>query len=569
MQYRRALAGGVLLLIAWVPLASADDEVVPGSQGGSYSLNMNGDQVASVTNDDGSVIQYQYDLSGNPSGMTVMVNGVSLTVNYGTGGNGGGWLYAAPLPPLFHTADVHGRTVAATLYPGMWMDNGGWEFDTNAHPPIPVASFVYGESGHVSAVTLSNGLSMQLDSTLESEGSPPWGTPATPSVLVSQTVYGSDGTLLATATPAGGTNAMRVAPTQLDAVATQLGLGANWAETLTFTRSANGQLTTVRDWTTGEVKLYLVDVGEFRVGYTPGGTPVFYDFTPNYSAAEEFEADPSIKVAGVAPTQILMTAAGATGMYNDRPAEGAVYGVWNDAAGVTHFGRLTTEPESSRRMASQSVRPGKMRTNSYVRHTATVCAGGQCWNTFWFEYQDDYGGGGGSGGGGGGGGGGSGGPAGPPVGGGASAGKTGNQIKDSKLHASVERALTKAKQKLQNQQCRELFNRNGTIDGKTSPLIDVMHDRQYTDPSAYLTKYLTYVGGDSDDCAGFVQASTKVGQSRVAVCGTFLSSGGDGWNAVYLIHEMMHSLGQGENPPMAGQPTSAQLNQQVSAACGH
>jgi hypothetical protein len=37
----------------------------------------------------------------------------------------------------------------------------------------------------------------------------------------------------------------------------------------------------------------------------------------------------------------------------------------------------------------------------------------------------------------------------------------------------------------------------------------------------------------------------------------------------FMIHEMMHSLGQRENPPTAGQPTSAQLNQQVSAACGH
>ena len=104
------------------------------------------------------------------------------------------------------------------------------------------------------------------------------------------------------------------------------------------------------------------------------------------------------------------------------------------------------------------------------------------------------------------------------------------------------------------------------MDGK--PLIDVMREKQYTDPGAYLTKYLTYVMGNSTQCPGSVQAKTTVGGSLIAVCGTFLNSG-DGWNAVYLIHEMMHSLGQGENPPTAGQPTSAQLNQQVSAACGH
>jgi len=241
-----------ILLVAWLPIASAQ-ETVAGSQGGTYVVHEDGEQVASVTNDDGTVIHYRYDVWGNQSGMTVIVNGVPLTLDYGTYGSDLGWLYASPLPPLISTADAYGRTVSATLYPGTWFVNGEWEIDMNAPPPIPVASLGYGENGHLSAVTLNNGLSMQLE-TLETQTPTPWGPP-TPSGRVSQSLYGSDGSLLASALPAGGTNAMGVAPAQLDAVATQLGLGANWAETLTFTLSANGQVTTARNATTGEIVL--------------------------------------------------------------------------------------------------------------------------------------------------------------------------------------------------------------------------------------------------------------------------------------------------------------------------
>jgi hypothetical protein len=152
------------------------------------------------------------------------------------------------------------------------------------------------------------------------------------------------------------------------------------------------------------------------VGYTPDGTAVFYDFSPAYSVANDPAADPATKVAGVAPTQIVMTADGATGMYNDRPAEGALYGAWIDAAGATLFGRLTSEePASFRRMASQSfLRASRIGTNALIMRTSEGCVDDYCWKNTWYEWVE--------------GGGSSGGGSGPPSGGGHPPAKTGNLI---------------------------------------------------------------------------------------------------------------------------------------------
>lgn len=548
VKWMRPLATLVFLLV-WLPSASADDEVVAGAQGGSYSLHMDGGQATSVTNDDGSVIQYRYDPSGAESGLTVYVDGVALSLDYSTS-EYGGFVYAAPLPPMMDTNDAYGRTTSVTLYPGMWYDNGEWTLDVNGPDPIPAATLAYGPSGHLSSITLNTGLSMELARLA---------TASTPSDLVSQNVYAGDGTVLATGAPAGGTNSMRIAPTQLDAVATQLGLGANWAETLVFTRSANGQLTTARNATTNQVVLYMVDAGPYRVGYTPDGTPVFYDFSPSYGVSADPANDPATQLAGVAPQQIVMTATGATGMYTDRPADGAVYGAWTDSSGAAHYGRLTTdpEPESVRRIASDAaVRPGKISTNMWIRHRSEVCVNEYCWVNYWYEYVDDgiFGGGPSSGGGG------------TPANGGTSPGKNGNQVKDPILRAATERALNKVKDKLKNPNCSALLNRAGT-NGMT--LKNYMKARGYTDPYAYMTTFLKYeTGSGSKDCPNSsTKASTTVYGQRVAICSGFKNST-DGWNAVYLIHEMMHTLGQGE-APTPGQPSSSDLNQIVSAACGN
>jgi hypothetical protein len=151
-----------------------------------------------------------------------------------------------------------------------------------------------------------------------------------------------------------------------------------------------------------------------------------------------------------------------------------------------------------------------------------------------------------------------------PTAGGRSPAKSGNQLNDAKLRAAVDRAMTRAKDKLKNANCTALLDRIG-VNGTT--LKDVMHARRFDDPRAYLTTYLTYVSGGTKDCPGDAKASTKVGASTVAICRSFGDSG-VGMNSVYLIHEMMHSLGYGE-APMPGWPTSAQITQDVVNACGN
>jgi YD repeat-containing protein len=540
---RIALTG--FLLLCCVPAAFAQS--IAGPQGGSYVVGTSGDLITSLSNDDGSIVEYQYDSAGAETGMNVSLgSSVSLALQYNVTPEGNGFVQAGSLPPLIWMSDAYGRTQNADLYPNMTLIGGEWYLDINGPDSIPVAFFSYGPGGHLSSVTLNSGLSMQL------------GTPTSAGV-VTQSLLRPDGTVAATASPVGGTNGVTIVPAQLDAIATHAGLGANWAETLTFSVAGSGHLTIGRD-AAGTAQVYLVDVGPVRVGYAADGTALFYDFVPTYTVGGTID-DPATQVAGVAPSHIVMTAEGATGFYTDQPAFGAVYSAWtetNASGGTdTRFATVEPAPLASRRVATNGRGGLRPRSDGLRRYKTVVCADEQCWERVWYEWVEDppAGGGGPSGGG----------PIAPPSGGGKAPGKTGNQVvTDPKLRAKVDRALNKAKTKLQSQTCKALLNRLG-IGGQK--LIDVMNGRGYTDPGKYLTTHLTYVAGSAQDCQGNPLASTQVNATRVAVCSPF-NNVTDGMAGVALIHEMMHTLGYGESPGYPGFPTSAQINQQVAAACG-
>ena len=96
-----------------------------------------------------------------------------------------------------------------------------------------------------------------------------------------------------------------------------------------------------------------------------------------------------------------------------------------------------------------------------------------------------------------------------------------------------------------------------------------MKNRGYSDPSVYLTRGLTYVAGTTPkQCPGGsdTKASTNVWSTTIAVCPSF-NNGSDPSAAIYLIHEMLHSLGLPESPTQ-GAKTSAQISDEVRAACG-
>jgi YD repeat-containing protein len=542
-EIRRIAVIGALVFCC-VPAAFSQS--VAGPQGGSYIVAESGDLITSFSNDDGSVVAYQYDSAGAETGMNVSIGDVSLSLQYSVATDGSGWLQAGSLPPLMCTNDAEGRTTSATLYPSFSRVGGEWYVNVNGADPIEVASFSYGPGGHLSAVELDNGISLQL------------GTP-TAAGVVTESLIRPNGAVAASAAPVGGTNGVNVVPAHLDAIATRFGLGANWAETMTFSIAASGHLTIGRDGS-GVVRLYLVDIGPFRVGYAPDGTALFYDFVPTYTLTG-MTTDPATEVAGVAPSHIVMTAGGAAGLYTDQPAYGAVYSAWTEtnASGVTDVRFATVEPApSSSVRLSTSGHHLRVKSDGYIRYRTVVCAAGECWERYWFEWVDEVVIGGGSGGGGGGGGL-------PPAGGGRVPVKTGNQlVGDPKLRAQIDRGLTKAKTKLQNQTCKALLNRAGT---GGQPLSAVMKERGYDAPAKYLTNYPSYVTGSNQDCAGNPMASTQVNGSRVAICAP-MKNATDGMTSVYLIHEMMHTLGYGESPQYPGFPNSAQITQEVTNACG-
>jgi hypothetical protein len=84
-------------------------------------------------------------------------------------------------------------------------------------------------------------------------------------------------------------------------------------------------------------------------------------------------------------------------------------------------------------------------------------------------------------------------------------------------------------------------------------------------PDAYLAMIPLLDGEEHELCRrGHTQLFTNAGVARVFVCRPFLATmASDRRMAeVYMIHEMLHTLGLGENPP-----SSQQITQQVRRRC--
>jgi hypothetical protein len=127
----------------------------------------------------------------------------------------------------------------------------------------------------------------------------------------------------------------------------------------------------------------------------------------------------------------------------------------------------------------------------------------------------------------------------------------------------VVAALNGAFRKLQQPACQQLFEDFRDSDGrifreKLAPLT--------TEPAEYLS-LLTYRDGRdlaSKRCRkGGAAAVTHPGDHAVYVCLASFIEQRAGIRENTLIHEMLHSLGLGENPP-----SSAKINGQVRRRCG-
>ena len=132
------------------------------------------------------------------------------------------------------------------------------------------------------------------------------------------------------------------------------------------------------------------------------------------------------------------------------------------------------------------------------------------------------------------------------------------------LERSVAEAAEKASSKLAAPSCQLVLSDFRSVDGHR--LTEVL-DGLGQDVQTYFRGLVFYDGRGKSICASRdILAATMPGSRAVFVCSTqFLekSHRDPGLAAVLLIHEELHALGLGENPP-----SSREITQKVIQRCG-
>ncbi len=137
--------------------------------------------------------------------------------------------------------------------------------------------------------------------------------------------------------------------------------------------------------------------------------------------------------------------------------------------------------------------------------------------------------------------------------------------------AALERARAGAARRLQEAECQKVLSDFSDPQGRT--LLDNLEPWQQT-PSEYLQQAITFLDGSTlQSCRkGTVPLVTSRGQLPVFVCPAGGSTPGSRFARiqtenptlaeVMVIHEMLHTLGLGENPP-----TTFEITDRVMARC--
>src|SRR5512141_2850707 len=130
--------------------------------------------------------------------------------------------------------------------------------------------------------------------------------------------------------------------------------------------------------------------------------------------------------------------------------------------------------------------------------------------------------------------------------------------------ALVAAASGGAAAKLRRPECRELLSDFRDAAGRR--LTDVLEERG-AEAAEYLSKLIFVDGRNVPRCAGGdMAAGAFPGSPYIAVCKeTFarVQAQDPGLAANVVIHEMLHALGLGEDPP-----TSEEITRQVAKRCG-
>ena len=127
----------------------------------------------------------------------------------------------------------------------------------------------------------------------------------------------------------------------------------------------------------------------------------------------------------------------------------------------------------------------------------------------------------------------------------------------------VRNALEGAAQRLERPRCQELFDRYADAEGR--PLRASL-ERAGVSGAAYLSLLVFYDGSRKPRCArDGTFAAAEAGSRIVWICPESfrrLAWSHPGTAEVVVIHEALHSLGLGENPP-----SSSEITARVSSAC--
>jgi len=129
--------------------------------------------------------------------------------------------------------------------------------------------------------------------------------------------------------------------------------------------------------------------------------------------------------------------------------------------------------------------------------------------------------------------------------------------------AAVERARDDATRRLENASCRKVFSDFHDVLGRT---MERDLESWAMGPAEYL-RMLPFVDGSGEPLChrSNVMLVSTPGVPRVIVCPGFarLQRSEPGAAANRVIHELLHTLGLGENPP-----TSGEITRRVEIRCG-
>jgi hypothetical protein len=135
-------------------------------------------------------------------------------------------------------------------------------------------------------------------------------------------------------------------------------------------------------------------------------------------------------------------------------------------------------------------------------------------------------------------------------------------IASSPTTGSILMARAGAARRLANPRCAEVFRE--FVDDQGRPLQEKLDAYRLTGPE-YLALIYFADGSDNGRCGDeVVLANTTPGSRHVAVCRRFARVYREDrtWAEVVVIHEALHTLGLGENPP-----TSFEISTRVASRC--